>query len=508
MIVLDEEQLKAAGRICDSPQLALWAQMGAGKTLTTLYAVRLLLQYGAVEKVLITAPRMVADSVWASEGAKLGMTNIVSVTGSKAKKLALCRDDAAQVFVLGCDSLAAPQENREARWKTYKPSAYLAAILARTPAERIFLIVDESTKLKNHAAARSRVIEMQRWARVLLLTGTPMPRGAEDLYGQMRLLPACRSMLGSNLDAFASLWCRPARDGSSRLRLKNEGAFKHAFHHWIYEMEASEKNDIPYVRRVLQVPWMRDTYEADLAETLKMTRKDALGMMWIQLMCACCGGRYDRDAEGKPLGTWTELHRSKVEALKGILARHEGEPALVFILFDFQRQQILEDFPHAQMMDAQNAKKLLPAWNAGEIPLMVAHPASAGHGLNLQKGGRLIIFLGAPHLEAWQQARARLIRRGQKRTVLEYIVLAQDSLEADYYNEILTREHAQDSLWLAEKVEDLKQKKKLEDMEERRRAWEIYQETAARDAQARAERYRWNIADHAMPPEGVDLSRW
>ena len=94
--------------------------------------------------------------------------------------------------------------------------------------------------------------------------------------------------------------------------------------------------------------------------------------------------------------------------------------------------------------------------------MMVIHPASAGHGLNLQSGGHVIVFLCAPHLEHYQQTRARIIRRGQKEHVYEYIILAGDSLEADYYDEILKRGVQQDRLWLADKIQNTNRLKDAE----------------------------------------------
>ena len=153
----------------------------------------------------------------------------------------------------------------------------------------------------------------------------------------------------------------------------------------------------------------------------------ALRAMWIQLMGLCCGGYYTRDIDGAPTGDHVITHTAKIDALDVIVKKHEGENILVVIQFAFQRAQIAVRYPEAVFYDSAKAKDLMPAWQRGDIPYDGHPSSSAGHGLNLQSGGHVIVFLCAPHLEHFLQTRARIIRRGQKEHVYEYIVLAGDS---------------------------------------------------------------------------------
>lgn len=509
-IELDERQLTAAARIYDTPELALWATMGAGKTLTTLAAIDALLATDEIGLAIIAAPRAVVDAVWEGEAEKFGVQGVVPLSGSRKRKLELCAAPQMRVAVLGIDALAAKQRDPEAERRVFEPSEYLNALLQRAPLERIMFVVDESTKIKNPDSARAHVVRALPWGRVLLLTGTPMPKGAEDIYGQMRMLRSCAPVLGETLDRFEASWCT-TRGGKNHLKLRNEAKFKEALGRWLCEMSGGVENEVPVRTEVIPVQWAannRERYDKELEAAFTQTSQAAIGMAWVQLMCLCCGGHYDRDEEGNALGTWTETHSAKVDALQALLDKHSAEPVLVFVLFDFQRAQIQRIRPDAEFLSAANVKKVAPRWNAGEIPLLVAHPASAGHGLNLQKGGRVVIFVGAPHLELWLQARARIARRGQKSTVLEYMVLAEKSLESQYYDEILRRGVAQEKLWLATKIGEAREDARKE--AERARAAKKAAEKA--ELQRRAAAFDWNegappVTEATKLPDG-DWALW
>ena len=475
---LEQHQIEAAARIVDTPELALWGAMGSGKTLTTLGAIQAIFGLddavgGGIDIAIVVGPRAVVDEVWEQEAKAFGMDGVVTVSGTSKTRLALSKRRDIRVYCVGCDSIgrnAAKKSEGGAIRRTPEPTPYLSAIMDGRDPSRVMLVVDESTKIKNHTTARAKVLLSIPWGRVLLLTGTPMPKGAEDVFGQMYLLPSSRAVLGASFERFTRRWCKPNRVGATaHYQLADQSDFKAAVAPWLLELAGTSKNIIPSTTEVIKVDWKtaRKSYDDATAEAAAIESQIALRAMWIQLMGLCCGGYYTRDIDGAPTGDHVITHTAKIDALDAIVKKHAGENILVVIQFAFQRAQIADRYPDAAFYDSAKAKDLMPAWQRGDIPMMVIHPASAGHGLNLQAGGHVIVFLCAPHLEHFLQTRARIIRRGQKEHVYEYIVLAGDSLEADYYDEILKRGIQQDRLWLADKIQNTQKLREREASEAR-----------------------------------------
>ena len=412
---LHQYQLRAAQFIKDNPKCALWVDMGLGKTVSTLTALVDLIVTKAVKKVLIIAPLRVAQHTWPAEienWSHLKSLRYSVIAGHGASKREEAAHSSAQIHIINRENVPWLVENLGPEW------------------HYDCVIVDESSSFKNHSSKRwkalRQVVKKGKIKRMVQLTGTPTPNTLTELWPQIFLLDE-----GERL-------------GHTRARFL--GAFCQQVGHpqWSqYEVRPDMKE--PLQRRVsdlvlrlaskdyLELP---DRVDSDVVVKLPSKAKKAYEQMEkdfliqfdegeilaanaavkINKMLQICSGSVYNET------SYEVLHDAKIEALKEIV-ESANEPVLIAYHYKADAERICKAIKHAKVLGKNT--DLIDQWNRKEIPVMLAHPASAGHGLNLQKGGSLIVWFGLTwSLELYQQFNARLHRQGQDKPVRVVHLLA------------------------------------------------------------------------------------
>ena len=375
-------------RMLAQPRTAIWAGMGLGKTSATLHALdAMLLAYGG--PALVLAPLRVAQSTWPDEVEKwpsLRHLRVVPIVGDvKARRAALERE--ADIYTINYENIPWLVEAWGADWP-YK-----------------IVVADESTRLKSfrlrqggkRAQALAKV--SAKIDRLIQLTGTPSPNGLIDLWGQIWFVDQ-GARLGKSFTAFTSRWFRqnPTPDGFFSLspHAHAQAEIEERLRDVCMSLDARDHFDLrePIVNVVkIHLPGsVRKSYD-ELQEAffteLEGEEIEAVSAAAKSIKClqVANGAFY---IEGG--GAWVEAHTEKIEALRSIVEEAAGAPILVAYHFKSDLVRLQKAFSHGRHLDKD--PQTLKDWNAGKIPLLFAHPASAGHGLSLQDGGNILVFFG------------------------------------------------------------------------------------------------------------------
>lgn len=404
---LHEYQSRAVDYIIDQGRCMLALDMGLGKSVSTLTAISDLVGVGGAEKVLVIAPLRVCNSVWAQEARKWGHTEHLRVsvaTGSaKMRTTALFRS--ADVYVTNKENVPWLVEKYGTKW----------------PFDMI--VIDESSTFKNSQSKRFKALRkvLPYVERMVLLTGTPSPNGLQDLWAQMFLVDY-GERLGRTLTGFRQRFFDKdymgykytIRKGSAE---KIEGLVSDKVIH----MSAEDYLDLPD-RVNIDIPV--DLGPKALAEYKEFERTSLAelddGEEVEAMSAAVLANKLMQFSNGAlytdPNGAWSAVHGAKLDALADLVDDNSGETMLVAYNFKSDLARLRERFPQAVVLDKEQST--IDRWNRGEIKMLLAHPASAGHGLNLQDGGALCVWFGLNwSLELTQQFDARLHRQGQGRPV-------------------------------------------------------------------------------------------
>ena len=437
-------QAYAIRRILEAPAVGLLLDMGLGKTVIALTALEALM-YDRFEvgRALVIAPKKVAEATWQAEAAKwdhLRHLRFATVLGTEKQRLAALSAD-ADVYVINRENVVWLCE----RWPGFD-----------------MVIVDESSSFKSPSAKRFRALKrvLPRVKRVVILTGTPAPNGIEDLWAQVYLLDR-----GARLGRYISHY-RERYFGYNPWRHEytpKPGAFEAVqakISDICVSMKAADWLQLPE-RIVRDVPVLLDgealaayrkleremllsvpqegaasaaTSPSDpedspgvaagrlLASTQPTVDVTALSAAALtgKLLQLCGGCVYGED------GAAHTVHTAKLEALSELLEGLHGEPALIFYGFRHELPGISRVLAQAgRAFRVLESAEDVAAWNAGKLGALVAHPASCGYGLNLQDGGRHVVWYTLPWaLELYQQANARLYRQGQTKPVVIHRLLA------------------------------------------------------------------------------------
>jgi SNF2 family DNA or RNA helicase len=404
-------QQQIIDHILDNPRSAVWAGMGMGKTSASLYALNALTLIDD-SKTLVIAPLRVARSTWPDEIKKWSEFNHLTISpiiGSKKQRLAALTKD-ADIYTINYENITWLVEHLGDNW----------------PFENV--IADESTKLKGfrlrqgskRAQALAKVAH-KKVKRFIQLTGTPSPNGLLDLWGQAWFLDHGQR-LGNSFKAFTDRWFIPERVGSDayaiahRPRANARKEIEDRMRDLCITLDAKDWFDLddPIVNNIyIDLPahaqGIYDDMEEDLFTQLNGTDIEAANAAVKSAKCLqiASGILYDED------GNWTEIHDEKIQVLDEIINESGGTPILVAYHFKADLERLRKAFPQGRILDS-NPKTLLD-WNSGKIPLLFAHPASAGHGLNLQDGGNILVFFGHWwNLEEYQQIIERIGPTRQK----------------------------------------------------------------------------------------------
>ena len=383
--------------ILDNPRAALWAGMGMGKTVTTLSALDILIRVLGEGPALVLAPKRVARDVWPAEARKwdhLQGLKVVPILGTPEERIAALNTP-AHVHVINYDNIPWLRKHLKKRWPW-----------------RI-VVSDESTRLKNYrtrqGGVRTRALQSpaldgtDRW---INLTGTPAPNGLRDLWGQTWFLDY-GDRLGSSYAAFEARWFAwvrpPWQSGGDRSQMAQkplpfaEDQIKGRLHDICLTLDPHDWFDFkdPIVNRieVTLPPAARRIYrdmERELAAALpegKELKAASVAAQMTKCLQLASGAVYHEES-ASPADA-VQMHTEKLDALESILEEAAGNPLLVAYHWQHDLLHIRRRFPQAETLDAPDAEA---RWNAGEIPLLLVHPASAGHGLNLQDGGHTVVF--------------------------------------------------------------------------------------------------------------------
>lgn len=442
------------------PRSNIWAGMGMGKTVATLSSLEALYCTGENQPTLVLAPLRVAASTWPDEVEKwshLRNIEMQPIVGTARERLAALQNTNASVFTLNYDNLVWLVEALGDHW----PFGTVVA--------------DESTRLKSfrlrqggkRAAALAKVAHkhVNRWVN---LTGTPAPNGLIDLWGQAWFVDKGQR-LGSTFGAFTSRWFNKTQfPGQAWAKLEpfshSQEQIQAALSDVTISLEATDWFDIQEpIHNVIRVPLparARQQYqdmEKQMFLELDGTDIEAQNAAARTVKCLqiASGAIYTDDS-----GNWSEIHEAKLQALESVIAESGGMPLLVAYHFKSDLARLLKAFPKGRQLDSD--PQTLRDWNAGKIPILFAHPASAGHGLNLQDGGNILVFFS--HwwdLEQYQQIIERIgptrqIQAGHNRPVWIHHIIAADTVDELVMQRRDSKREVQDILLEAMKKRGLK----------------------------------------------------
>ncbi len=440
-------QQYAINHVIDNSASGLFLDMGMGKTVSTLTAIDDLILLGEVKKVLVIAPLRVAEDTWSTEVDKwdhLKHLRISKILGSKKQREEAIDTD-ADIYVTN-------RENVD--W-----------LVAECFNSWIWdmVVIDELSSFKSSKAKRFRALKKVRpyFKRIVGLTGTPAPNSLIDLWPQIYLLDGGQR-LGKTITGYKERYFKPGRRNGYvvynwELKEGSEEAIQNKISDICISMSAKDYLDIPEridnrVEITLPVRVM-DTYrqlEKDLV--LEIGEEDITAanaaVLTNKLLQLANGAIYSEDKEV------VRIHDEKLDRLEEIIDIANGKPVLVFYNFKHDYDRISKmltknKIKHQTLNTSDDIKK----WNNGEIQVALLHPASAGHGLNLQYGGNIIVWFGLTwSLELYQQANARLHRQGQKETVIIHHLIVKGTVDEDVMNALGNKEVNQNMLLEAVKA--------------------------------------------------------
>ncbi len=438
--------------ILDVPRCGVWAGMGMGKTVSTLNALDLL-ELIEPGPTLVCAPLRVAQSTWPDEARKwahlrnLDVTPIVGEVKARERALLGAFNFSGSVFTINYENLPWLVDLLD-RWKRPWPFRKIVA--------------DESTKLKGfrlrqgtqRARALGRVAHKHA-AHFVELTGTPSPNGLQDLWGQAWYLDQGQR-LGRTFDAFRQRWFRPSFDGYGIEPLPfAQDQIEDAMRDLCLSLDARDWFDLkaPIVNMIrVELPakarGLYDAMEKEMFAQIGEHEVEAFSAAAKTMKCLqlANGAAY----VGEDGTQWAEVHDVKLQALDEVIEEAAGMPVLVAYHFKSDLARLLKAFPKGRQLDKD--PQTLRDWNAGKIPVLFAHPASAGHGLNLQDGGNILVFFSVNwNLEEHQQIIERIgptrqMQAGHDRPVFIHYILARDTVDEIVLARIETKREVQDLL--------------------------------------------------------------
>ena len=442
--IAHDYQTRAIEWCLNKPRCGLFLPMGAGKTVITLTAIANLKKSGEANKVLIIAPIRVARTTWPAEIDKWDHTKSLtySLVDGDVKKRARALEQDLDIYIVGKEQVVWLCETVGKSW----------------PFDMV--VVDELSTFKNHQAQRFKALKKQvkKFKRFIGLTGTPAPRGVPDLWSQMFLIDA-GTRLGKSIGSFRKQYLIPERSNgyivySWAVRDGAQKEIESKISDVVMSLDSSECVELPdinYINVPITLPKTvkkrYDAFKKDLVLELTTTDVSAsnLGVLCGQLLQFTSGQIYTHDPS-LPVDT---IHDEKLKALDDLLTAANGEPVIIYYYYKHEKERIMTLLKSKKLrVSCLDDEKDVERWNNHDLDVLLLHPASAGHGLNLQAGGSVIIWYTLPNfnLELYQQANARLYRQGQTEKVRVYHLLVDDSIDIDMMNALEKKEVTQSTL--------------------------------------------------------------
>lgn len=399
---LNPRQEQAIEFIIENPNAALFAQMGAGKTVITLTATQELIRTLDAWSVLIIAPLKVANTVWKQEAAKwehLQELDIRICTGTAKERMAAltARHD---IHVINRENVQWMVDNVPWQWD--------------------MVIIDESSSFKSHNTKRFKSLRSKgkEIHRTVLLTGTPSPNSLMDLWSQLYLLDRGKRLCPTITMFRDRYFYRGGFQGHTyNPQPHADKAIKKRIEDICLTMPSSYKDKPQMLYERIPLPDKAASQYKELKKQFLLTLDNGVDIatpsaaaLAGKLLQLCNGAAYDED------GAWHEVHKAKLERLRDIVDDNPSENILVAYNYKSDLARLHKAFPHAVKLSRDGRE--VKDWNERKIKMLLAHPASAGHGLNLQHGGSMIVWFGLNwSLELYEQFNARLARPGQSETV-------------------------------------------------------------------------------------------
>ena len=432
-------QKKATERILQQKRVGLFLDMGLGKTVITLTAIKELIEDFAIWKVLVIAPKRVAEDTWSREHEKwdhLSGLRISKVLGTPAQRMKALKAE-ADIYVIGRDNV---------KW--------LVELMGKSwPFDMV--VIDELSSFKNPSAQRFKALRKVIPAsdRVVGLTGTPSPNGLMDLWAEIYLLDR-GERLGTTISAYREKYFRAGvRNGYIVYKWEpysySQKEIERKISDICMSMSAEDYLELPEridneIKIRLSKKEMKQYNQMERDQLLRIDDEAVVALnaaaVMNKLLQMANGSVY---ADG---GDVVRIHEKKLDALEEIIDT-TGEPVLVFYSFRHDLEAIKKRIPDARELESSED---IARWNRGKIPVLLCHPASVGYGLNLQDGRHVIVWYGLTwSLELYQQANARLYRQGQQKAVIIHHLIAEGTVDEQVMKALQHKDTSQSALLAA-----------------------------------------------------------
>lgn len=431
-------------RLLVDEALGLLLDLGLGKTVITLTAINDL-KYNrfSIRRTLVIAPKKVAEATWTNEAAKwehLKHLRIVPVLGNQVKRIRALNTP-GDIWIVNRENVTWLVDHYRNAW----------------PFDMV--VVDELSSFKNHQAKRFKSLSWVRShiKRIVGLTGTPAPNGLLDLWAQMALLDQGKR-LEKNITHYREKYFERNYNGFGYTAKPGaDDAIQRKIEDICVSMKAEDYLDLP--DRVINIipvvlddkaQKQYDKMEKDLLLQVEGTEITATSAAVLsgKLLQMCNGAMYDDERNVH------ELHDCKIEAFMELVEQLNGKPALVFYSFQHDLSRIHKALSKSDLRirELKTPQDQID-WNTGQVDILLAHPASAAYGLNLQDGGNHVVWFGLNwSLELYQQANGRLHRQGQKQKVILHHLVVQGGADQDVMAALEDKATTQDRLLTALKA--------------------------------------------------------
>jgi SNF2 family DNA or RNA helicase len=433
---LHEYQKSCVRFLVKRPFAGLFLDMGLGKTLIVLTALKALFAERKVKRVLVLATKRIAEEVWSREIEKWGFNFSYVIATGKPKDRLKAIKRGAQITIIN-----------------YENFIWLAELFNGAGAWGYdFVIVDESSAFKNPQAQRFKALRSIRpfLKRLIILTGTPAPNGLIDLWSQIFLLDQ-GERLGQYITRYRNTYFTPAAGSgfivySWRIRQGADKVIYDKISDLCISMRSRDYLKLPdrtdnFIRLSLSEKHQKAYRVFEREAVLKLSSCDITAVnaavLTGKLLQFASGAVYDET------GAYFQTHDTKVQGLKELYDESQGQPLLVFYQFRSDKERLLRVFTDARTLDTCDVSD----WNKGRIPMLLVHPRSAGHGLNLQYGGHIIVWFSMLwSLEQYQQSNARLLRQGQQHPVTVHHLVCKGTVDERAVRVLQGKEKGQTAL--------------------------------------------------------------
>lgn len=436
-------QRRAISHILTHEYAVLLLSMGLGKTVITLTALQALLANHLTHKALVIAPKRVAHSTWPQELAKwdhLADLDAAIIAGTPTQRTRLL-NSSAPIHIINRELVPWLVKQSSSRW----------------PYDTV--IIDELSSFKTPNSQRNKALMRVRpkIGRMIGLTGTPTSNGLLDLFGQYKIIDP--NIFGTRITTYRERYFQPTkyvygRPVDWRIRAGADQEIYAKIRPITLSMRAEDYLDVPpviHVNHPVGMPAEAKTkynqLKHDLIATIDSEVIDAGSAATLsgKLLQLANGAIYTDNKD------WSEIHTAKLDGLEDLIEAANGQPLLVAYWFKHDLARICERFPQAKLLDSPGD---FTDWNAGNIPLGLIHPASAGHGLNLQAGGHLIVWYSLTwSLELYQQLNGRLHRQGQTHPVTVAHLVTEGTIDRKVLAALQRKDTSQAALIDAVKTE-------------------------------------------------------